>query len=549
MRQIILVAGIAFSAVTNVFYSQIINSEIEVSNITTDGLTISWDNAQNAASYLKYGYTRNLEQGQLNGGTTLSPEFQISGAGDARLIYVQAIADNGSVTDEGDTLVFITASESSGEIRTYFTKSVNTSYANSVSNEAIQLNNLIDDTLIAYINRVEESLDIAIYNLSSASGISNIAGAINAAYSRGVRVRIIYNEDTGNTGIAQLNSSIPTLESPVPQWPDGHGIMHNKFVIFDAESADPNKPILWTGSTNFTSQQINTDANNVIIVQDQALARTYQLEFEEMWGGSGANPTISASRFGPDKKDNTPHVLSIAGKRVESYFSPSDQVNQRIIQAVNDAQGDLCINTMLITRDDIANAIVYRKAMGLDIRVLVNSQGETTVWDQLESSLGVRLANYSTVTGVLHHKLLIAGAVSNMNPFVLTGSHNWSTSAESRNDENTLIVFDEDVVNRYYQEFMGRFGPIASTDELTVEDDNIRIFPNPSQGNVFIVNEGNTAITSVSVYTPSGKKVYEEKPSPESELHELRLADLAGGIYFVEIKSGSHLKTVKIVLE
>lgn len=244
MRQIILVAGIAFSAVTNVFYSQIINSELEVSNITTDGLTISWDNAQNAASYLKYGYTRNLEQGQLNGGTTLSPEFQISGAGDARLIYVQAIADNGSVTDEGDTLVFITASESSGEIRTYFTKSVNTSYANSVSNEAIQLNNLIDDTLIAYINRVEESLDIAIYNLSSASGISNIAGAINAAYSRGVRVRIIYNEDTGNTGIAQLNSSIPTLESPVPQWPDGHGIMHNKFVIFDAESADPNKPIL-----------------------------------------------------------------------------------------------------------------------------------------------------------------------------------------------------------------------------------------------------------------------------------------------------------------
>ena len=549
MRKIILVAGIAFSTVTNVFYSQIINSEIEVSAITNDGLTISWDNSQSASSYLKYGYTRNLEQGQLNGGATLSPEFQISGAGDARLIYVQAIADNGSVTDEGDTLVFITASESSGDIRTYFTKSVNTSYANSVSNEAIQLNNLIDDTLIAYINRVEETLDIAIYNLSSASSISNIAGAINAAYSRGVRVRIVYNEDTGNTGIAQLNSSIPKLESPVPQWPDGHGIMHNKFVIFDAESADPNKSILWTGSTNFTSQQINTDANNVIIVQDQALARTYQLEFEEMWGGSGANPTISASRFGPDKKDNTPHILSIAGKRVESYFSPSDQVNQRIIQAVNDAQGDLCINTMLITRDDIANAIVYRKAMGLDIRVLVNSQGETTVWDQLESSLGVRLANYSTVSGVLHHKLLIAGAVSNMNPFVLTGSHNWSTSAETRNDENTLIVFDEDVVNRYYQEFMGRFGPIASTDELTVEDDNIRIFPNPSQGNIFIVNEGNTAITSVSVYAPSGKKVYEEKPSPESELHELRLVDLAGGIYFVEIKSGSHLKTVKIVLE
>ena len=57
--------------------------------------------------------------------------------------------------------------------------------------------------------------------------------------------------------------------------------MHNKFVVFDANSSDPDKPIVWTGATNFTDGQINTDPNNVIIVQDQSLAKTFQLEFKE----------------------------------------------------------------------------------------------------------------------------------------------------------------------------------------------------------------------------------------------------------------------------
>lgn len=89
-----------------------------------------------------------------------------------------------------------------------------------------------------------------------------------------------------------------------------YGIMHNKFVIMDVDAPDPDKVYLWTGSMNFTNQQVTNDANNVIIFQDQSLAKAYQLEFNEMWSGL----------FGPDKLNNTPKEFNIGGSRVELFL-------------------------------------------------------------------------------------------------------------------------------------------------------------------------------------------------------------------------------------
>lgn len=444
-------------------FGQLINSPINVSDITQSGLTLSWTNSIQANSYIRYGYTRNLEIGVLSGGITLTPSIQISGAPASQLIYAQAVSENGATISQTDTLVFVTASQSSGKMTTYFNRPVDHDYASEASNQAVRLTNLIDDTLIQFIGRATETLDITIYNVGApTANLSDIVAAINSAHLNGVQVRIIYNEDTGNAGLANLLPAIPRLISPVPQFPNGFGLMHNKFVVADARSTNHQKPYVWTGSTNWTTQQINTDANNVIIVQDKSLALAYTLEFEEMWGGTGMTPNPALSRFGPNKKDNTPHVFSVNGKRVECYFSPSDGTNARIIQAINEATDDLIVNTMLITRSDIASTINFRHFSGSNVGVLVNHENETTQFETLHSVLKGRVADYSTSTGVLHHKLLIGNSFSGNNPFVLTGSHNWSSSAEQRNDENTLIIYDADIANQYVQEFMGRYVPIVT---------------------------------------------------------------------------------------
>ena len=133
----------------------------------------------------------------------------------------------------------------------------------------------------------------AIYNLNN-QNISNISAALNAAATRGVVVRVVYDGSTTNAGISELSGVIKRISSPQGSL---YGIMHNKFVVFDANSTNPNEAVLWTGSTNFTEDQINTDKNNVIIFQDQSLAKAYTLEFEEMFGSSGTTPNATNAKL------------------------------------------------------------------------------------------------------------------------------------------------------------------------------------------------------------------------------------------------------------
>ncbi|MFM7730902.1 MAG: phospholipase D-like domain-containing protein, partial [Flavobacteriales bacterium] len=58
---------------------------------------------------------------------------------------------------------------------------------------------------------------------------------------------------------------------------------------------------------------------------------------------------------------------------------------------------------------------------------------------------------------IMHHKYLITDhGQPNADPQLWVGSHNWSTNANTRNDENTLVIHDANLVNQYYQEFSSR---------------------------------------------------------------------------------------------
>uniref|UniRef100_UPI0025DFDC43 phospholipase D-like domain-containing protein n=1 Tax=Flavobacterium sp. TaxID=239 RepID=UPI0025DFDC43 len=250
---------------------------------------------------------------------------------------------------------------STGTINVYFNHQVDTSYAQ-IQN-AVNLGNTLDDMLISYINACTTTVDIAIYNSYSPNAFTGIAGAINAAYARGVQVRVIYDGSTSSAMVPLLNAAIPRLASPNDV---AYGIMHNKFVIFDANAADANKPLVWTGSTNWTTSQIDgPDRNTAIVIQDQALALGYKIEFEEMWGSNTMTPNAALSKFGPDKINNTPHTYNIGGKIVNSYFSPSDGANSRIIASINSANSDIDVATMVLTRSDVANALINKYNGGL----------------------------------------------------------------------------------------------------------------------------------------------------------------------------------------
>lgn len=444
------------------------------------------------------------------------------------------------------------SSISSGAIEVYFNHTVATAFAQSQA--ALNLGNLLDDKLITYINECQNDLSIAIYNSYSSSAASGIAGAINAAYDRGVKVRLIYDGSTSSLMIPLLNPLIPILPSPSSS---SYGIMHNKFVIFDAESSDPNQPFVWTGSTNWTTSQIDgPDRNNAIVIQDQALALAYKMEFDEMWGSNSMIPNAVNSKFGPYKADNTPHHFVVGNKVIDSYFSPSDGTNGKIIDAINSAETDLEIATMLITRSDVKNTLLAKYNAGLtNINLLVDSQNPTgNQISAIQAGLPLGHAMVFTLSGIMHHKFLVADNFnSNSDPLVLTGSHNWSNSAETKNDENTLIVHDANIANQYFQAFADLYQQAGGNMEfLGVQASSANanlcsIYPNPTSGDCFISwNQIPTDSSVVRVFSAMGMQVLVQKLNPEST-NTIPCSMLEAGIYFVSIETAQGKEVFKLI--
>jgi len=508
-----------------------ISTSLTATDISQQSVTVSWETDIEASSEIRYGseadesVLMNLAEGSSAvSGESVVHSVEITGLQAAEIIYAQAFSVSGTDTAFSAITPFVTESNSSGTIRVYFNSSIDESYA--TESVASNIVNGMADTLAAYINMAEESIDLCIYNFNN----STISDALNAAYNKGVQVRLITCGSTAHVSVGNLNAAIPVLERPEES---NGGIMHNKFAIIDCNSENA---WLWAGSTNLTEAQLTWDSNNMIFIQDQSLAKTYKLEFEEMWGSNGTQPNASNARFGEDKTDNTPHSLLIGGKWVECYFSPSDETNQKLIDAIGTSDNDLNVETMLITRSDLANEIVAAYQRGVDVNVITDDErtNTETVNNILRGELPAGKCVFDdTGRGTLHHKVAIIDASdSESDPQVITGSHNWSNSANTINDENTLIIHDADIANQYYQQFVYRFEEnegmlVVSANTITVED--VRVFPNPTTDKINVTTS--EIIESASLFSVTGELLY--SVTPKNQEVSFSMNDRESGLYIL----------------
>jgi len=346
-------------------------------------------------------------------------------------------------------------------IKCYFNHPVNNEVSTGLN--AVYLNSTFDDSIAAYINRAKYTVDIALYNYTSNVGgtLAKVATAANNAYSRGVRVRWVYDGSSGNTGISLLNAAIPRIASPTTA---AYGIMHNKFMVIDAASANANDAWVLSGSYNWSATQTTSDFNNIILIQDQPLAQAFVTEFQKMWGSTGANPNAATAVFGPFKTPSTQSQFNVGGTLVEVFFSPKDTTLAALKKVVRSAGNDLFAGIYAFTDTSLANRMADRYRAGVAVRAILDQFSMTytsstnTPYYILSALLGAKLQLYVSASSTFHNKVMVADALDvNSDPQVATGSYNWSFSATTSNDENLLIIHDAAITNQYYQALCEEF--------------------------------------------------------------------------------------------
>jgi len=499
------------------------------SGITQNSFTLTWETDAAANHSVRYGLTESLELGEITANSNaIIGTYTFTGLDAATFYYAQIISELDGESLESPVRLYSTASTSSGTIDVYFNNIADNSVS-SGTNANIKYGPAMLQFFIDQINAAQTSIDVAVYNNNRA----DLAAALTAAAERGVIVRYITDADELNAVISSpgLQFTVFRVQSDPP---GQSALMHNKFMVIDVDS--PQDAIVITGSMNWTTNNITGDFNNVVVIQDQALAKAYTLEFEEIWGSPGSFPGTFNSFYGETKTDNTPHLFNIGGNLVESYFSPSDNVSFNIENAVRSADSKIDFAILSFTYDNLGVAMLEEHNDGVDVRGIIENTGDQGTEFIFLQDNGVNVIDHPA-SGTLHHKYCIVDAdAPASDPLVITGSHNWSTNAEVRNDENTLIIHSETIANQYWQEFEARFAGIVGIDAVAViAGFAVKTFPNPATEFVnFDFSLKETKNILIEIYDVTGKLIEANTLQNISGnyIHQMNVKHLSSGSYF-----------------
>lgn len=512
-----------------------------VSDISTTSFTLSWNTNIMGTSNVNYGLTSALGTQVNETAMTTSHSVTLTGLEPATIYHVQVYSENGTDVATSNTIVVSTASNSTGEMRIYFNGPVDASFS-SGSSPIAETPAAMEAAMIELIDNAQNTIDFAAYNINR----TTIVQALSDAHNRGVRVRYVRDDQTANTA----------LQNPAPPFTViigniGDPLMHNKFIVVDADSEDESWVV--TGSTNFTDQNIATDFNNTIFIQDQALARSYEKEMNEMWGSDTETPNFLELTFGEDKEDNTPHTFMINGVMVENYFSPSDNTTAAIKTAIESADTDLEFILLSFTRNDLGDAVKTAHDNGVNVRGMINNTGDQgSEFAYLESS-GVNMMSNPNPSKSLHHKYAIIDATdTSSDPQVITGSHNWSNGAETRNDENTIIIHDAIVANIFLQEFEARWAGIIESVEgvENIEGFEVAILPNPVQDIATLkIDLENSEDVGVTLWSKDGKLLQSKilRKIQGEEIMTLNVNSYPAGNYILSFQIGNQVTARQLV--
>jgi phosphatidylserine/phosphatidylglycerophosphate/cardiolipin synthase-like enzyme len=293
----------------------------------------------------------------------------------------------------------------------------------------------IDTAFINLVNSATGTVWNAFYQLNLQSVVDCLC---NAKTNRNVDVRFVtdtdYFSDANYTNFyAQLQNCGITVKGD-----NRTSLMHNKFAVVDGR-------YVWTGSWNPTYTGTSNDVQNAVILDSASVAGAFQREFAEFWNG----------RFGTAKTKGGTNEHTVAGASVKVYFSPKDGCKTNLVNVTKSATANNYFEIFTFTDASIKDAIVTNHNNGLTVRGYMDAWQAGNSSSQYHSltNAGVNVRK-DAYPGLLHHKVMLVDAGSTNNAQVVTGSFNWTGSADTANDENILILRSYDIGNIFYQQFL-----------------------------------------------------------------------------------------------
>jgi phosphatidylserine/phosphatidylglycerophosphate/cardiolipin synthase-like enzyme len=241
--------------------------------------------------------------------------------------------------------------------------------------------------------------------------------------------------------------------------------VHNKFAV-ESDGAGAGRVL--TGSTNWTTSGLCTQLNNVLVIEDMAVAGRYRDQWDKLVAAGDDMPaSLKASNSVPTtdgdisvyfaatehEAEFKPVLELIAGAAEGILFLMFTPGQSPLLKALLDRveKNDIYV------RGVVSNVVTTKKGgeiVSVGAQVVKSgapaqefhhdvelpsgvSEGDRPSWAETEFS--VSEIKGAHLMAIVHSKTIVIDPFSK-NCAVITGSHNFSDAASAKNDENLVII-------------------------------------------------------------------------------------------------------------
>lgn len=275
----------------------------------------------------------------------------------------------------------------------------------------------VDDCVMPLSNLTNQSnqTDCALYDVT----IPGIAEVLASRVKQGTARLVVDDEATKKD--ARLDFAKRDREG---------GLMHDKFCVFDHTT-------VMTGSFNPTAAGARTFDNNMLVIRSPELVTVYETEFAELWDG----------QFGKGERSaETP--IRVGRIELEVSFCPEDWCANEVLRELGKAEHTIDFMLYSFTHDQIGDLLVEKHKAGVTVQGVME-KSQNNAYDEYDKLVATGIdVQWDGNSGLMHHKVFIIDEQT-----VITGSFNPSKNADTRNDENLLIIRDAAIAARFTEEF------------------------------------------------------------------------------------------------
>jgi phosphatidylserine/phosphatidylglycerophosphate/cardiolipin synthase-like enzyme len=353
--------------------------------------------------------------------------------------------------------------------------------------------------VLAQLSQAQTSIRLAFFNIR----LEEVRDLLVQKKNAGVDVEVILDKkqqdlsfNTMAVELTQAGVPVTVVENSSAEF----ATMHDKFVIVDGH-------LLMTGSANLSYTALNVSDEDMLTIDDSALAARYQLEFDEIVAFGDA---VSA-----------PYPPTAA---IQAWMGPEDGLLSRVNDALDAATTSALVAMFDLNQSNLVDALLDAKLRGVNVVVVLDQlQADDLDADADETLAAAGVAvilaeNTGGMQAEMHSKFVVID-----HQRVLMGSYNWTNLASFYNDENLVVIDDAHLAARVEGKLASLLDSYTTTSpsalglvegpqavsfevsnvtldpdvELTIESDQNGPFPSPTA-----LDNG-----SISANIPAGTRV------------------------------------------